>query len=369
MPQTLPLVGWITLVTAGCFGIPIHARGGKREIPAEIAALGAATVEVPAGEGVTLRGIWVAQQGPPVLLLYGSGMGIAGSREAIKMLHQGGYSVLCCDYRGTGFSGGRWGTSRTLDDDARALWEWLLREKGGPGGVVGISIGSVAGAGLASHPKPPAAIVLDRPVDPKNVIYRFVRSELGPVSSAISHLLVRAKCDVDMAAALAAAKAPTLVVLPEYDRLMPPEDGRRMTAAHSNAVEVVTMPGGHLSSHLVEPVKWRSAVLDHLDRHLRPGQPPTGGRRPPEPPAIVTAFRVEGRKVTVTLDRNAEGVTLLFLGTKGNGLALVDAPKREFALELTRRQWRKLGKRLFAVRVAPPGVARPIGSRWLTPPP
>jgi len=344
----------LLLLTAGCFGIPIHARMGKREIPAEVTALGAKPVEVPAGDGIILRGVFVPQRGPPVLLLYGSGMGIAGSRDAIRMLHDAGYAVLCCDYRGTGRSGGRWGTSRTLDDDARALWEWLVREKGGRGGVVGISVGSIAGAGLASHPNPPAAIVLDRPVDPRNVIYRFVRSEIGPVSSAISRLLVRARCDVDMAASLAAARAPTLVVLPEYDLLCLPDDAARMTAARSGAVTVLTMPGGHLSSHLVEPVRWRSAVLDHLDRHLRPGLPPGGGRDPPAPPAMVTSFRVKGRTVTIALDREAGPLALVMCGKRRNAVALVEGPGRVYEFELSRRKWRRLGGEILAVRAAPP---------------
>ncbi len=349
----------LLLLTAGCFGIPIHSRTSRREIPAEIAALGPTWVEIPADRGATLRGIWVPQKGPPVLLLYGSGMGIAGSRDAIKMLHEAGYAVLCCDYRGTGYSAGRWGTSRTLDDDARALWEWLLREKGGRGGVLGISVGSIAGAGLASHPHPPAAIVLDRPVDPKNVIYRFVRAELGPVSSAISRLLVRAKCDVDMAASLAAARAPTLVVLPEYDLFCLPDDAARMTAARSGAVEVVTLPGGHRSSHLVEPVRWRSAVLDHLDRHLRPGLPPGGGRRPPDPLALVTSVQVQGRKVTVTLDREAGPLTLVLCGKRTNVAAAVGGRSRVHEVTLSRRHWRRLGGEILVVLAAPPAVPPP----------
>ena len=52
-------------------------------------------------------------EGPKILYLYGSGMGLGPpSIKAIRMLFDGGYEVLCCDYRGTGHSSGRWWTSK-----------------------------------------------------------------------------------------------------------------------------------------------------------------------------------------------------------------------------------------------------------------
>jgi pimeloyl-ACP methyl ester carboxylesterase len=140
-------------------GIPIHARTGKREIPADFRDVAYEWVEVPVDEETVLRGIFIRNDGPPVLVLYGSGMGIAGIRELLRSLRDAGYSVLCCDYRGTGHSSGRWWTSRHLDDDARILYEWLRRKaRTEDVGVVGVSIGAIAAAPLIARPDAPACV-------------------------------------------------------------------------------------------------------------------------------------------------------------------------------------------------------------------
>lgn len=355
----------VLLGLAGCLGIPIHAKAKKKVLPPQVTALNPEWVDIPADEETVLRGIYVRRPGPPVLLLYGSGQGIAGVWELIVMLHDAGYDVLCADYRGTGYSSGRWWTSRYLDDDARVLWEWLAAREKRPAGVVGVSIGSIAASSLLDHPEPPAAVVLDRPVDPRNVIPSFVASELGPVSAVISRLVVRPKCDVDFRKNLAGATVPTRVVLPQHDLFCPPRRARALVAKRSDAVEVVTSPGAHYSSHLVVPEQWRGRVLDFLDAHLRPGQPALGGRRVPEGPAEVLDWRVEGNRLHLRLDR-APGthVTVLLMGYRKNALVRFPAMTAECSVELPGRKLRRVGP-LFKPRVLPDEFLKPIRTRWL----
>lgn len=347
-------------------GIPIHARAKKKPLPADFAEIPHEWVEVVVDEKTTLRGIWTRGGGPPVLLLYGSGMGVAGISEFTRMLHEGGYGVLVCDYRGTGYSSGRWWTSRFLDDDAKALWEWLRANKGEPGGVVGVSIGAIAAAPLLSHEHPPAAVVLDRPVDPRTVIRRFIGMHAGSFLACVSRALLRAKCDVRMQESLEAARTDALVLLPEADSLCPPEDVAHMTAKKAATVTVARVPGGHLSSHLVEPRRWRSEVLDFLDARLRPGRPPAGGRDVPPDVAQVTSFSLDGRDLEVVLDRDdlPSAVTILLMGFKANGLIRFDDPGRRLTYRLPRRHVRRLG-RLLAVRAVGPGLRRTTGTRWI----
>ncbi|MGH7162973.1 MAG: alpha/beta hydrolase [Planctomycetota bacterium] len=353
-------------LATGCMGIPIHARTQPKPLPAPSDALRYEWVEVAAEEGVTLRGVYADSGGPPVLLLYGSGMGIAGSMEAIQMLHDGGYSVLCCDYRGTGYSSGRWWTSRRLDDDARALWEWLLREKGAPAGVVGISIGTIGAASLLDHASPPAAAVLDRPIDPRTVIYRYLAKHVGAVGGAVARAFVRPKCDVKMREQLARAKAPTLLTLPEHDILCPPEDVERMIGGRSAAVSKVTLRGGHLSTHLVDPTAWRSAVLDFLDLHLRPGAPPGGGRTVPPDPFRVLSAEIEGRRLRVAFQVSPPPgrVTVLLCGEKANACVIFEDPRQAATIELPWRDVRRIGP-LFGARAVPESFRRAIGTRWI----
>jgi len=346
----------------GCVGIPIHSRSKKAPLTEIERALPHEWVEIPADHGTVLRGIYVPGEGPPVLLLYGSGMNIARSSELIEMLHDAGYGVLCCDYRGTGYSSGRWWTSKFLDDDARAEWSWLVRTKGRPAGVVGVSIGSLAALGLLTLPDPPEAVVLDRPVDPNTVIQRFI-GQTTKIGAFLLLFLVHPTTDVDLKQTLSETKAPTLAVLPAHDVLHPAKDVARMEKHLSPAVTVRTVPGGHLSAHLVDRVRWRSTILDFLDAHLRPGLPAKGGRTVPDDVAGVKSFQLKDRRLTVTLDRDElpEKLVLLLMGTKHNALQPVRSPARRMAFELPRKTVRKLG-RLLALRALPAEHGRVIAA-------
>ena len=322
-------------------------------------------VEIPVDEETVLRGIYVRNEGPPVLVLYGSGMAIAGIRDLLRSLRDAGYAVLCCDYRGTGYSSGRWGTSRYLDDDARILFEWLRAETGQQSvGVVGVSIGAVAAGPLLTREDPPAVVVLDRPIDPRTVIYRFMTASIGPVGGTIAEWVARPTFDFELHECLANARPPTLVVLPEYDFLLPPKDAARLLADASPHIVRETVPGGHLSSHLVEPTRWRRVLLDFLDRHLRPGQPALGGRRLTPDPVGVKAARLDGRLLTVEFaDQPPELLTLLLMGHKQNGLIRLKGAPRHLTWELSRKERRKLGP-LFAARVVPDDWIQTVGTRW-----
>lgn len=357
----------LLLACAGCIAIPLHPKTGERPLPeAFTAKYPYEWVDVPVDEETVLRGIWLDRGGPPVLVLYGAGMSIQRTAELLAILHDGGYSALCCDYRGVGYSSGRKGKSRYIDDDARALWEWLRKEKGEPAGVMGISIGSIAAAPLARHPHPPAAIVLDRPVDPRNVVYRWVKAYLGgTVSSWIARVLVRTSTDVDVRGCLEEARTDVLMVLPEYDVLLPPDDAAALTEGLPARVQVVTVPGGHVSSQLVEPSTWRGAILDFLDARLHPAEP--GGGRVMDPgPAKVVEWRREGRTLHVTLDRDLpDGVKLLHLGLKRNAAIWIEHAGREITVELPRKH----RHRTFDVRVVPKDYENPVATKWITDPP
>jgi pimeloyl-ACP methyl ester carboxylesterase len=355
------------LVAAGCLGVPIHAKT-KQKPPPEGWRIPYVGVDVPAGDDTTLRGIWADRDGPGVVLLYGSAMGIRGVIQFIEILHDGGYAVLCCDYRGTGYSSGKWWTSRHLDDDALALVRWVQEKKGGPGGVVGVSIGAVAATKLVHAENPPGAVILDRPVDPRTVIKRFIGGSLGGFGGFVATLLVHPKCDVDIRESLKQARTPTLLVLPEYDFIFPPEDVAHAIAEKAPCVETVVAGGGHLSSHLVAPVFWREVVLDFLDEHLRPGQPPVAaGRALPPDPVRVLSHRLDGRKLSVELGEPVPPgpIEILAMGPKMNLLIRVEEPRSRMTFEIEGSRAKRL-RPLFGVRVVPEGFRTTTGTRRVT---
>jgi len=356
----------LLLASAGCLGVPIHARAGKKP-PPEDWRIPYVWVDVPASDDVTLRGIWAERDGPGVVLLSGSGMGIRGVIQFIEVLYDGGYSVLCCDYRGTGYSSGGWWTSRHLDEDALACLRWVQEKKGGPGGVVGVSIGAVAATKLVYAENPPGAIVLDRPVDPRTVIKRFVAGGLGGFGGFVATLLVHAKCDVNLRESLKNAKTPTLLVLPEYDFIFPPEDVGYAIEERADCVETTVAGGGHLSSHLVAPVHWRELILDFLDKHLRPGEPPVmAGRTLPPDPVEVLSYRLEGRKLSVELKEPLPGtIEILAMGPRQNLLIKVEKPRPKMTFEIESRRVKRL-RPLFSVRVVPEGFRTTTGTRRVT---
>lgn len=354
------------LAAAGCFGVPIHARTNQKP-PPEGWRVPYEWVEVEADGETTLRGIWADNGGPGVVLLYGSAMGIRGVIQFTEILHDGGYSVLCCDYRGTGFSSGKWWTSRHLDDDALALVRWVQAKKAAPVGVVGVSIGAVAATKLPLAENPPAAVILDRPVDPRTVIPRFIRGGLGGFAAFVSELLVHPKCDVDVRQALKDAKTPTLLVLPEYDFIFPPEDVEYAVAEKAPCVATKVVGGGHLSSHLVHPLLWRETVLDFLDLHLRPGQPPVAaGRALPPDPVKVLSYALDGDELSVELGEPLpKAVEILAMGPRLNVLIRVEDPKPRMTFDLESGRARRLDP-LFGVRVVPASFRTTTGTRRMT---
>ena len=115
------------------------------------------------------------------------------------------------------------------------------------------------------------------------------------------------------------------------------------------------------------PVHWREVVLDFLDRNLRPGQPPVmAGRELPPDPVAVASFKLEGRKLTVELEREIPGpIEVLAMGPRMNLLIKVEEPRARMTFEIERSRAKRLNP-LFGVRVVPEGFRTTTGTRRTT---
>jgi hypothetical protein len=117
----------------------------------------------------------------------------------------------------------------------------------------------------------------------------------------------------------------------------------------------------------VAPVFWREVVLDFLDRHLRPGEPPVAaGRELPPDPVKVVSFGLEGRELSVELERGIPGpIEILAMGPRMNLLIRVEEPRPRMTFEIEGSRAKRL-RPLFGVRVVPEGFRTTTGTRRVT---
>lgn len=96
-----------------------------------------------------------------VLFSHGNAGNLSGRLESIQLLRSFGFSVLAYDYGGYGHSTGRPGEQRCYAD-IRAMWDYLVRDRGIPEGEIllfGRSLGAAPTADLATGVAPGAVIL------------------------------------------------------------------------------------------------------------------------------------------------------------------------------------------------------------------
>ena len=229
-----------------------------------------ASTVLPGGEDVTLEtedglqlGAWFV---PPALDGNGSAVivfnGNAGHRayraELAAALARSGFAVLLFDYRGYGGNPGS-PTETGLTADARAAHAYLAaRADVDPARLVyfGESLGAAVALALALE-RPPAALVLRSPftslADMAGVHYPFLPAGL---------FLKDRYPSIDRIERLA---APLLVIAGERDRIVPPEQSRRLYQAAPEPKRLVLIPGAdHNDPELLAGDRLIGALLDFL---------------------------------------------------------------------------------------------------------
>jgi uncharacterized protein len=215
----------------------IYLPGGA--VPSTDAVLpGATEVVLRTDDGLEL-GAWhlAAPDGAHTVLV---APGNAGNRAARAPLAQGlrerGLGVLLLDYRGYGGNPGR-PTEDGLARDVRAARRHLVEEAGVADRDLvyyGESIGAAVAVELAVE-HPPAGLLLRSPftslADAAAVHYPIL-----PVG-----LLLRDRFEV--VEHVAEVDVPTVVVLGTADRIIPPEQSRRVAEAAAGPVRVVEVEG------------------------------------------------------------------------------------------------------------------------------
>ncbi|MBL8288819.1 MAG: alpha/beta fold hydrolase [Rubrivivax sp.] len=220
------------------------------------------------GERAKLHALWLPQpraDAPRLLYLHGARWDVRGSAPRMRRLHELGFAVLGIDYRGFGRSTGSTLPSEEMAyEDARAAWDWLKRDAGGPAGapavrrfVFGHSLGGAIAVDLAAQVEDDAAglIVEGSFTSLRELLATFKWGWL-PVGPLLTQRF-------EAAARIGRVRAPVLVVHGSEDRLIPPEIGRALYEAAPEPKRFVLVEGGsHHNTNGVGLAQYRVAVRE-----------------------------------------------------------------------------------------------------------
>lgn len=234
------------------------------EVPSPI-AVGLANVErvtFTTTDGIRLNGWFLPSRRLPAwftILVFNGNAGNRAYRAPLAAaLRAHDLAVLLFDYRGFGENPGA-PTEAGLAADARAARAYLLgRPNVDPARMVylGESLGSAVATALAAE-HPPAALILRSP---------FVSmTELGRIHYPflpVRWLLRDRFASIDR---ILQIPCPLLVIAGERDRIVPPEQSRRLYEAASSAKRLVILPGAdHNDDDLLAGKEMIEAIIRFL---------------------------------------------------------------------------------------------------------
>jgi fermentation-respiration switch protein FrsA (DUF1100 family) len=194
-----------------------------------------------------------------VLFSHGNGGNLDLWYEAMDVYRALGFNVLVYDYGGYGHSTGR-PSERRCYDDARAMWNWLTRERGVPPDrivLIGRSLGSAVAAQIATEVTP-GALVLESPFRSVRLLARRSFPFL-PVG-----LFLRHKFDTE--AKIAGVHVPTLFVHSRDDTLVPLAHGQHLYNLANPPKDFLTLDyGGHNDAFYLSEEAYTEGLAAFLD--------------------------------------------------------------------------------------------------------
>ncbi len=272
----------LVLILAGArFLFPLMAFHPTREggaTPAD-AGLRYEDVTLTTADGLRLHAWYVPAENARATLLFchGNGGNLSWRVDSLRIFHDLGLSAFIFDYRGYGQSEGA-PSAEGLDLDARAAWEWLLREKGVPPDRIvlfGRSLGGAVALSLTRSVRPRALILESTFASPFGVLYL----------DFLAPLLRLAVGDVwNSREAAARLTIPTLCVHSPDDGIVPFREGRRLYEAVAGEKTFVEIRGGHNDGFLESRETYVPALERFLTEHFGTHRGPTGLGAEPAPP-------------------------------------------------------------------------------------
>jgi fermentation-respiration switch protein FrsA (DUF1100 family) len=217
-----------------------------KKTPAD-AGLGFEDLHIPVHERDQLHAWWIPSAAPSdkaILVFHGNGYVLEDMvDDEITSLHEIGANLMLVDYRGYGFSTPTSPNEATIDEDAEASLNYLLRERMVPAGnvfVLGRSIGSGPATGLALNNPGLGGLILESPfssIDNAAAAYWYFR--IYPLS-----LILRTH--FDNLTKIALVRVPLLIVTGQADTLTPTWMAEKLLAQAHEPKQIHIIPGaGH----------------------------------------------------------------------------------------------------------------------------
>lgn len=209
--------------------------------------------------GVQLEGWFIDRDAPRTVIYHGGNAEDLSAHCPVMANGLRDANALLVNYRGYGRSEGLPG-EEVMVRDAIAVFDLFLEETGAdPQSVflMGRSLGTGVAVQTAAARPQAAGLILVTPYESIEAIARFQYPWL-PVRGILRHPFR----SIDHAPTIA---MPVLILLAEYDRVIPLETGQRLAEAFAGPVEVITLPFGH--NDIQEDGRYFGSINRFIEKH------------------------------------------------------------------------------------------------------
>ena len=276
------LLGAVYLFQPGMLYLPDMPGRALQATPREI-GLAYEDVHIDTDDGETLHGWLVPAREPAatVLFFHGNAGNISHRLDTLAIFHQLGLDVLMIDYRGYGESTGRPSEQGTYRD-ARAAWDYLVRERAVPEQRIvlfGRSLGGAVATWLATQVRPHALVVESTFTSvPERA------AELFPWLPA--RLLSRFR--YDSLQRIAEVQTPVLVIHSPDDEVVPFHHGQALYRAAASPKAFARIRGDHNGGFLLSRERYMAQWRRFLGLAGAPTSREPREREEPTPWARIT---------------------------------------------------------------------------------
>ncbi|MFC1497255.1 alpha/beta hydrolase [Verrucomicrobiota bacterium] len=224
-------------------------------------------VRIKTEDGETIAGWFVSaperdqKSACTVLFCHGNAGDIGDRPDSIMTFHKMGLNVLIFDYRGYGDSSGK-PTEKGTYLDAKAVWEYLTKEKNIDGKkivIFGRSLGGAIATWLAEQTEPGALVV------------ESTFTSAPDMAKKMFWFLPRFLCrfKYDSINRIADVGCPVLIAHSKDDDMIPFKHGQRLFKAAVEPKCFVEMRGSHNAGGLDADTEYQKIFQDFLEKHMR----------------------------------------------------------------------------------------------------